>query len=73
MYDGSYITKEEADIKRHKAHIAELKEQLKTIDEKSARSLRAIIAGTATDADRLFLESLEAQAEKIRGELNDQD
>lgn len=60
---------QEEEEKRRQAHIAELKQQLNEIDSKSARSLRAIVAGTATDADRAYLAELERQAEEIRGQL----
>lgn len=46
-----------------------LKTQLDAIDKKTIRSLRAIVAETATQADIDFLATLEQQAENIRAEL----
>ena len=51
--------------------IAQLKYQLSTVDEKSARSMRAILAGTATDDDRAFLAQLETQAEDLRRKIKE--
>ena len=51
--------------------IAKLKERLTDVDEKSARSLRAIVAGTATEEDRTFLANLEAQAEELRRQIKE--
>lgn len=50
-------------------HIAQLKYELKELDAKSARSMRAILAETATEEDRAFLANLEQQAEAKREEL----
>lgn len=49
--------------------IDELKKQLAEIDKKSARSMRAIIAGVATEEDKEFLANLETHAEHIREQL----
>jgi hypothetical protein len=43
--------------------------QLSALDAKSARSLRAIAAGTSTDDDKSTLADLEAQAVTLRAEL----
>lgn len=58
--------------------IADIDEQLTKIDARSARSIRAILAETATTEDREFLTNLETQAELLRDkrkelekELND--
>lgn len=51
--------------------IAKLKEQLTEVDEKSARSMRAIIAGIGTDEDRVFLNQLEARAEELRRQIQE--
>ena len=51
--------------------LAQLKQQLNTIDEKSNRSMRAILAGTSTDEDRTFLGQLEEQAEQLRQQIKD--
>lgn len=49
--------------------IAELLAKLESIDTQSARPLRAIVAGTATDDDRARLAELESMATAIRAEL----
>ena len=46
-----------------------LKSKLYKIDEKSIRSMRAILAGVYTGEDRKFLEDLETQAEQIREQI----
>lgn len=51
--------------------IYEYKKQLKEIDEKSARSMRAKLAGTSTEADDAFLAELEAQAAEIRQKIKE--
>ena len=51
--------------------IATLKEQLNDLDAKSTRSVRAILANTATEDDRTFLAGLETQAEAIRQQIRD--
>lgn len=51
--------------------IKEIKKQLEAIDMRSQRSVRAIINGTETQADRDYLADLEQQAITLRGELND--
>lgn len=51
--------------------ISEYKKELKEIDEKSARSMRAKLAGTSTDADDVFLANLEAQATEIRQKIKE--
>ena len=63
---------EEAE-KARQARIAELKEQLKVLDEKAGRSVRAILAGTGTDEDRAYLQNIEEQAQEIRKELHELD
>ena len=45
---------------------AQLRVQLDEIDRKSARPLRALAAGTATDEDRAMLASLETEAASLR-------
>lgn len=47
----------------------ELKRQLAELDERAIRPLRAIMAGTSTDEDKDKLREIEAQAEKLRAEL----
>ena len=68
-YLTGYIPEKPEPSKEEK--IAQLKYQLSIIDEKSARSMRAILAGTATDDDRAFLAQLEAQAEDLRRQIKE--
>lgn len=63
------LTAAEKAEQEKQTQIESLKYQLVKIDEKSARSMRAIIAGTATDDDRDFLANLETQAEQIREQI----
>ena len=49
--------------------ITEIKRELENIDAKSARSMRALLNNTATDADRDFLANMETQAGVLRAEL----
>ena len=51
--------------------IAELKSQLNELDVKSTRSIRAMLAQTATAEDRAFLSNLETQAEDLRQQIKD--
>lgn len=51
--------------------IAALKVELNELDAKSARSMRAILAGTATDEDKKYLAELEKQAEDLRQQIKD--
>lgn len=48
---------------------AELLAELAAIDAASARPLRAILVGSATDADRVRLTELDEQAAALRAEL----
>lgn len=45
-----------------------LQAQLDELDRKSARPLRALAAGTATDEDRTTLAALESEAASLRGQ-----
>lgn len=65
------LTQEEQEAKEKEKRIAEIKAQLNSLDEKSARSMRAILANTATEDDRNFLANLETQAEQLRQELKE--
>lgn len=56
---------EQAEQKRR----ADIMAQLDTIDLKCIRALRAIQAGTGTEADTERLAELEAQAEELREQL----
>lgn len=55
----------------HDEQIAELKRQLAEVDAKSTRSMRAILAETATEDDKTFLANLEAQAEDLRRQIQE--
>lgn len=55
----------------HEEQIEILKKQLAEVDSKSTRSMRAILAETATQEDRLFLNQLEAQAEDLRRQIRE--
>ena len=57
--------------KEKQDNISELKKELLNIDEKSARSMRAILSNTATEEDRQFLSNLEAQAEDLRQQIKE--
>lgn len=62
-------TQEEQAEKDKEIHILNLKKQLSELDSKSARSMRAILANTATEDDRQFLANLEQQAEDLRQQI----
>ena len=51
--------------------ISEIKAELQRLDLESVRPLRAINAGTDTEEDRDKLVELDAEAEKLRLELDD--
>lgn len=74
-YNGAWYVAgyapEEPEAEKKAKRIAEIKAQLNSLDEKSARSMRAILADTATDDDRAFLANLETQAEQLRKELKE--
>ena len=55
-YLAGYVP-QEPEERAKKRHIAELKAQLAELDNKSNRSMRAILAGTATEDDRAFEEN----------------
>lgn len=65
------LTEEEQAEQQKQAHKAELIKQLDEIDLKTIRSMRAIQAGTGTEADEEKLAELESQAAQIRQELKD--
>ena len=68
-YKSGFAPTKPASVEKEEK-IQELKAQLTVIDEKSNRSMRAILAGTATEADRTFLANLEAQAEELRQQIH---
>lgn len=51
--------------------LANLKAELEEIDSKSNRSMRAILAGTATEEDRTYLTELETQANDLRRQIRE--
>ena len=64
-------TAEEIAEQEKQAHKADLVAQLDALDLKTIRALRAIEAGTGTQADTDKLAELEAQAAQIREELKE--
>ena len=48
---------------------AQIIRQLDEIDAKTTRSMRAVLAGTATKADKDYLAELEEQAQQLRKQL----
>ena len=69
MVAAGTLTQAEADALDKQDRIAEIKSRLGVIDTLSARPLRAVIAGTATDMDRQKLSDLETEAQTLRAEL----
>ena len=73
LYNGEYITSEEAQRRREAdekaASIKALQEQLDTLDLKAIRPLRAIQTKEDVPADHERLSDLESQAEAIREQL----
>lgn len=63
------LTQAQADALDAQDRIAAIKSWLTEIDTESARSLRAVIAGTATDVDKQKLIALETEAQTLRAEL----
>lgn len=51
--------------------IAQIKTELASKDEKSTRSVRAILAGTATEDDKQYLATIEAEVVALREELKE--
>ena len=51
------------------ARVAGIRAKLDELDRKAVRPLRAIAAGTATDADRTMLAEIEAQAAELRASI----
>lgn len=60
-----YTEEELAEIEK-KRLIAEYKDKLNELDEKSIRAVRAKLAGKSTPEDDVFLAQLETQAEEYR-------
>lgn len=65
------LTAEEIAEKEKEQKISEYKQELKELDEKSTRSIRAKLAGTSTEADDAFLANLEVQAAEIRRKIKE--
>lgn len=65
------FTAEEIAQKAKEQRRKELVEELDNIDLKTIRALRAISAGTGTEADKKKLEDLEEQAAEIRQQLKE--
>ena len=65
----AFPTPEEETAAAKAAHRSELIAELSTIDAKAIRPLRSIAAGSATQADRDALATLEARAAEIREAL----
>lgn len=65
------LTAEEIAKKEKDSQVANLKVQLNSLDEKSIRSVRAKLAGTATPEDEAFLAQLEEQAETLRQRIKE--
>lgn len=51
--------------------ISDLKNKLSDLDEKSNRSMRAILVGTATDDDRTYLANIEEQVATLRQQIRE--
>lgn len=69
-YKSGFAPTKPASVEKEEK-IQGLKAQLTVIDEKSNRSMRAILAGTATEDDRTYLANLETQAEDLRRQLRE--
>lgn len=65
------LTEEEIEQKAKEQRRKELVEELDNIDLKTIRALRAMSAGTGTEADKKKLEDLEEQAAEIRQQLKE--
>lgn len=69
-YLTGHIPPEPEDYKKQN-RIAQIKAELASKDEKSTRSVRAILAGTDTENDKKFLISIEDEVQALRQELKD--
>lgn len=68
-YDGGWYYKGEAPEKPGDVRKAEILARLEAIDSESARPIRAVALGTATDYDKEKIQALEAEAVALREEL----
>lgn len=71
LYEGEYLTPQEVQEKQVASQKADLIAELDAIDLKCIRSIRAIQAGTGTQADTEKLADLEEQAAQIRAQLQE--
>ena len=75
LYNGEYLTVTEAAERKaaddKAAQIKALQEQLDTLDLKAIRALRALQAGTGTEADSERLAEIEEQAGDIRKQIQE--
>lgn len=69
-YLTGHVPQEPEEMVKQK-RIAQIKEELASKDEKSTRSVRAILAGTATEADKQYLTTIEAEVIALREELKE--
>ncbi len=67
MIDKFDLQEIEASIRERKA--AEIVAELDALDRRSARALRAVVAGTATDEDKATLVAIETEAVSKRSRL----
>jgi hypothetical protein len=65
----AWLAANQPPAEKARQHNAPIMAELAEIDRKSARALRAIVAGTATDDDRAMLTELNARADALRGQL----
>lgn len=63
------LTQEKADELDRLDRIAAARSRLAELDAAAVRPLRAVVAGTATDADHTRLTEIEAEAQKLREAL----
>ena len=75
LYDGAYLTKDEADARQAQAEktaqIKALQAELEQLDLKAVRALRALSAGSASETDKAKLAELEQQAARIRLQMQE--
>lgn len=69
-YRAGFVPEKPESVEKEET-LANLKAKLETIDEKSNRSMRAILAGTATEEDRTYLTGLETQANDLRRQIRE--
>lgn len=68
-FEEASETEEERAVRLNRLRAAEIAQQLKLLDSKAIRPLRAILAGAPTDEDKDKLCKIEEQAVALRGEL----